>query len=269
MIQDKEQGSPEPVGRAAPPLGWAAVALIAAASTFSALGLLLFGDPGLRGLVNWAFALDTPQASWYLTRAAGILAYLLLWLSTAWGLAVASKIFDRLLHRTFSFEFHQFISLLALGFIALHVLVLLADQYLPFSLAQIVVPFLAPYRPVWVGMGVVALYLMLLVTVTFYLRGKIGLGTFRAIHSASLIAYLGATLHAVFAGTDSSLPAALAMYGGTFISVVFLTSYWLILRWHDRQQNVAPRRKVVVPYSRADRERRAQPTRASRLRPLR
>jgi sulfoxide reductase heme-binding subunit YedZ len=236
--------------------GRAAVGLIGVIAAASALALAFPGNSALRGAFSWAFALDSVQAMWYLTRAAGILSYLLLWLSTAWGLAVASKIFDRLLHRTFTFEFHQFISLLALGFIALHVSVLLADRYLPFTLAQILVPFASPYRPVWVGLGVISLYLLLLVTVTFYLRGRIGMPAFRAIHLVSLMGYLGSTVHAVFAGTDSSLPVALATYGGTFLLVVFLTSYWLISRWLENQQKIV-HQKVIIPYSTSDHERRS------------
>ena len=101
----------------------------------------------IRNLVSWLFALDATQSTnWYITRASGILSYLLLWLSTIWGLAISSIIIDRLLHRSFMFDFHQVISLLALGFLGLHVFILLADQYLPYSLAQILVPFLSPYR---------------------------------------------------------------------------------------------------------------------------
>jgi predicted ferric reductase len=237
-------------------LGWIAMGVIGVIAASSALALGFQGNAALRGVITWAFALDSVQAMWYFTRAAGILSYLLLWLSTAWGLAVASKILDRLLHRAFTFEFHQFLSLLALGFIALHVLVLLADRYLPFTLAQILVPFASPYRPLWVGLGVISLYLILLVTITFYLRSRIGMPAFRAIHLVSLVAYLGTTAHAVFAGTDSSLPVALAMYGGTFLLVVFLTSYWLVERRIEREVKVLPP-KVVIPYSQADRDRRA------------
>ena len=68
---------------------------------------------------------------WYVTRAAGIIAYLLLWLSTVWGLAVPAKVLDRLVQRWATFDFHQFISLLAIGFMGLHILVLVLDHYLP------------------------------------------------------------------------------------------------------------------------------------------
>ena len=103
--------------------------------------------------VQNTFALNSVQTMWYITRAAGLTAYLLFWLSTAWGLAVSSKILDVVLHRSFTYDFHQFISLLAIGFTALHIIVLMFDSYLPYSVAQILVPFLSPYRPFWVGIG--------------------------------------------------------------------------------------------------------------------
>jgi len=196
-----------------------------------ALGLAanaLFGSQ-LHAVTNWLFSLNSQQAMWYITRSAGILAYLLLWLSTAWGLLVPSKLLEPVLHGNFTYDFHQFISLLSLGFLGLHVFILTADRYLPFTLAQILIPFNAPYRPLWVGIGVIAFYLILLVTVTFYMRKRIGMKAFRLIHTLSLVAYLAALGHAFMSGTDSSLVATQIMYAGTFLVVVFLTVYWLVM----------------------------------------
>lgn len=180
--------------------------------------------------ISWTLAINSQQVTWYITRAAGLVAYILLWLSTVWGLAVSSKILDGLLHRTFTYDFHQFISLLALGFLGLHLAVLLGDKYLPFTLVQILLPVFSPYRPVWVAIGGVAMYLSILVTVTYYVRGAIGMKAFRAIHVSSLVAYLGATLHSLFSGTDTALLPARIMYFGSFLVVVFLLVYWLIAR---------------------------------------
>ena len=171
------------------------------------------------------FALDSVQTFWYVTRAAGLVAYLILWLATVWGIAVSSKIFDPYLNRLFSFDFHQVLSLLGIGFISLHVLVLMADKYLPFSLAQVFVPFLSPYRPLWVGVGVIAFYMILLVSITFYLKSRISRPTFRSIHMISYLAFFMAALHGLTAGTDSPLLATQVMYGLTTLVVVFLTAY--------------------------------------------
>jgi len=191
---------------------------------------------GLSNQLNWLFAANSTQSMWYITRSAGWIAYFLLWFSTVWGLALPSKIISRYLSPTFAFDFHEFISLFSIGFVSLHVGVLLLDRYLPYSLAQILVPFLSPYRPFWVGIGVLCFYLILLVTITFYLRSRIGMQKFRAIHLLSLLAYLGTVLHAFLAGTDSSLGVAQVLYFSTFLVVVFLTSYWVINASQTRQR---------------------------------
>lgn len=190
----------------------------------------------------WLFATDSVQVMWYVTRAAGLTSYLVLWLSVAWGLAVSSKILDRLLHRTFTYDFHQFISLLAIGFILVHMLSLVFDRYLPYSAAQLLIPGLSAYRPIWVAVGIVAFYLIMLVTVTFYLRGKIGMKAFRGIHVLSLVAYLGSTIHGLMAGTDASLFFVQILYAGTLLVTVFLMAYWLItLAFKNRTRKAVQR----------------------------
>ncbi len=224
------------------------VGLLAAFSGMVALMLLIPGFPLtdlVHRLFNWIFGLDTVQSMWYITRAAGLVAYLLLWLSTAWGLAVSSKIFDVIFHRSFTYDMHQYISLLAIGFTALHIIVLLADQYLPFNVFQVLIPFIAPYRPVWVAFGIIGLYLTLLVTVTFYIRRWIGQKTFRVIHIASFAAYAGVTIHGLMAGTDSALLSMQLIYAGTALVIVFLTVYWFVML--PRNKSVQPIAPAPIP----------------------
>ena len=185
------------------------------------------GAAAAHGLSS-VFAMDTTQAWWYVTRAAGFMAYLLTWWSTIWGLGLASRIFHPAVEGSQTYDFHEFVSLLALGFMLVHAGVLMLDRYLPFSLAQVLIPFLSAYRPFWVGLGVIGLYTFILVTVTFYLRRTIGTQAFRSIHVLSLLGYVGVTLHGLLAGTDSALQATNLMYAGTFLSVVFLVVYWLV-----------------------------------------
>jgi sulfoxide reductase heme-binding subunit YedZ len=219
------------------------LALFATLALMVAGLLFLFTPAGswLSSSLNWLFAADSQQLWWYVTRSAGIIAYLLLWLSTVWGLAVPSRIIQPLLDQTYTFDFHQFISLLSIGFALLHILVLTLDRYLPYSTLQILIPFLSPYRPLWVGLGVISFYILLLVTVTFYLRTRIGMNTFRAIHIFSLLGYLGITLHGFYAGTDSPLLSMQLLYRGTALVVIFLTVYWLVQKY---QQKVEAKKKA-------------------------
>jgi predicted ferric reductase len=205
--------------------------------TFFVIGVILIGaivamtpaGQSLGGYLRFLLALDSVQLWWYVTRASGIIAYLLLWFSTILGLAVTSKYLDGMLDRLFTYDFHEFISLLSVGFTLVHVGVLMLDLYLPYSLAQILVPFISPYRPFWVGVGVISFYVILLVTITFYLRNKIGRRAFRAIHVLSLLGYIGVTLHGYFSGTDTALPSMQILYEISGLAVLFLTVYWLVL----------------------------------------
>ena len=83
----------------------------------------------LINFISNLFAIDSLQFWWYLTRAAGLMGYFLIWLSTAWGLVVSSKILDSILERTFTYDFHEYLSWLGLAFIGIHVVVLMADKY--------------------------------------------------------------------------------------------------------------------------------------------
>ena len=82
-------------------------------------------------------------------------------------------------------DLHQYCGLLGLGFALFHALVLLGDRYVGYTPPQLLVPFASlPYRPLAVGLGQIALYLGLLVGLSFYVRQHIG---FRAWRLAGLI----------------------------------------------------------------------------------
>jgi predicted ferric reductase len=117
--------------------------------------------------------------------------------------------------------------------------VLLLDRVEPLSLVEVLVPFVANYRPLWTGIGIIAFYLSLLVTVTFYIRKHTSMKAFRVIHYLSIVAFLGALFHRLYSGTDSSLGWTQLMYWGTFLSTVFFAVYWLILvRLQNREKSI-------------------------------
>lgn len=218
------------------------------------------GGGSIAQTISSLLSLNSVQVWWYVTRASGLTGYFLIWLSMIWGFAIPSKIFQPILEGIFSYDFHEHISLLGIGFIVLHVFVLLFDKYLPFNIIQILIPFTDTYRPLWVGLGIISFYLLLLVTATFYLRSRIGAQAFRSIHLLSLVAYVGATMHGLFAGTDSALPITKFLYAGTFLVVIFFTVYWLVMRMLGRTQKPAaetlPKVQTRQPYNRATGSRR-------------
>jgi predicted ferric reductase len=169
-----------------------------------------------------------PKAYWYLSRGSAFVALSLLWLSMALGLLITNKMARTWPGVPVSFALHEFISILGLGFALFHALILLGDRYIGYTLVQVLVPFSSSYEPFWVGIGQVSFYAILIVTLSFYVRTRVGQKTWRSLHYVSFIAYLVALLHGIAAGSDASLPWAQQYYwisGGTLL---FLVCYRII-----------------------------------------
>lgn len=141
---------------------------------------------------------------WYMTRAAGIVAYGLLWLSVMFGLLSSTRLARAWPRGALLTDIHEHVSLLAFAFSLLHALVLLADAQWGFSLKELLVPFLQSRDRLAVGIGQLALELLAVVTLSFYVRRRIGPALWRALHFAAFPIYALALAHAVIAGTDGS-----------------------------------------------------------------
>jgi sulfoxide reductase heme-binding subunit YedZ len=139
---------------------------------------------------------------WLASRSAGIVAYLLLSAAVLAGLAMALRLGPPKLRRSLR-AMHEQLALLALGATAAHGLLLLADPWLKPGLAGLLVPFASSYRPVWTGLGVLAAYLAAALSLTYYVRGRLGARRWRRAHRLIPIAWALAAVHVVGAGTDA------------------------------------------------------------------
>jgi methionine sulfoxide reductase heme-binding subunit len=165
------------------------------------------------------------QAYWYLARAGGIIAYILLWLATCWGIMMSSKIIKGYINFAEAFALHEFLPILGVVFTAIHALMLLGDSYVGFNLWQLLIPFTSAYKPFWTGLGSLALYLFLAIILSFYLRKQIGQKSWRRFHYTSYLAFLLALLHGLMAGTDSDILAIRILYLVTGGIALFLVYY--------------------------------------------
>ncbi|RME46218.1 MAG: hypothetical protein D6791_08960 [Chloroflexi bacterium] len=173
---------------------------------------------------------SSPKAYWYLARGSGLVAYWLLWLSVALGLAVTNKLSRVWPGGPAAVDLHQFTSLLALAFAVFHALILLGDHYIGYTLTRVLVPFASTdYRPIWVGLGQVGFYLAVPVAFSFYARRRIGYRAWRLLHYGSFAVYLLVTAHGLGAGTDAETPAIVGYYGLTGLFIYFLTVYRILV----------------------------------------
>ena len=90
---------------------------------------------------------------WYLTRASGAVALILLTLALVVGIAAIGRVSTRRWPRFAIDGLHRTSSLLAIAFLALHIVTAVLDSFAPISLVDAVVPFAGTYRPLWLGLG--------------------------------------------------------------------------------------------------------------------
>jgi predicted ferric reductase len=172
------------------------------------LGIIsAFGVIGVSALValGHSLPLTGSKAYWFISRSSGVLAYTLLTLGVMWGLVQSGGILRPTIPPLLAFGLHSFLNWASLAMAALHALILLGDNYIKLTLSDVVIPFTSPYRPLLVGLGVLAFYLMFLLALSFYTRRQLGQKTFRTLHYASYLTYLLVTWHSLGTGSDSHL----------------------------------------------------------------
>jgi len=146
--------------------------------------------------------INSSTALWYASRATGVVSLLLLTAVLLLGLLVSRQ--GRLpgLPRFAVTGLHRNLSLLAVAFVAVHVITAVVDGYVDIPLLSAVVPLASPYERLWMGLGAVSFDLMLAVIVTSLLRRHLSRRVWRTIHLLAYVSWPVAWFHSVFSGGD-------------------------------------------------------------------
>src|SRR5437588_12160310 len=142
--------------------------------------------------------------TWDVARAGGFTAYVLLTLAVVVGLALSTQLqspsrWPRLINS----ELHNFLSLLRPIFMVVHVLAVWIDPFTRFGWNEIFIPFASHYRPEWMALGIVALYLGIAIGISTWLRSRIGYTWWRRLHVLTLGIYVLFTIHGIDSGSDT------------------------------------------------------------------
>jgi hypothetical protein len=140
---------------------------------------------------------------WYLTRGTGVVALLLLTASVVLGTLSSARWKSSRMPRFVVGGLHRNLTLLAVVFVAVHVVTTVADGFAPITLLDGLVPFLSPYRPLWLGLGTVAFDLVLALVLTSVLRARLGYRSWRVVHWFAYAAWPIALVHAFGTGSDA------------------------------------------------------------------
>lgn len=147
---------------------------------------------------------ETPWA-WYIARATGIIAFILLYLSMLYGLAIRIPFFNKLTAPILAIDFHKWFSVHATLFALVHGVSLMFDKFINFNLFDVFVPFSSDFQPLLIALGIIAFYLMVTLVLTSYLRKHMPFTLWRIIHHLNIFLYLFVAIHMILLGTDMKL----------------------------------------------------------------
>lgn len=169
-------------------------------------------------------ALTSPYL-WYTSRATGIVALVLFTAVVALGTSVTTRVGGNRVGRFEFNELHRSLSIVAMVFLALHVVTTVVDTYAPTGWLSAIVPFASRYDRVGVAMGAIALDLMLAVWFTSMVKARVKPQSWRFIHWFSWVAYLSALAHSYLSGADTRSGVGLGLVAAC-TGVVLAASVW-------------------------------------------
>lgn len=161
----------------------------------------------------------TDEAFWAIGRGCGITALGFLTISVALGIATRSGRPLPALPRFAVADIHRFAALAGSLLVVLHMVLLFLDPYAQLRVIDFVVPFLGAYRPVWQGLGTLAVDVLVVVVLTSLLRRRLGVRAFRIIHWVTYALWPIALAHALGNGTDAYRLWFLAFAGCCVLTV--------------------------------------------------
>lgn len=169
---------------------------------------------------------------WTANRASGVLLLVVLAVTTCVGFYLAVRQPNRSYPRGLLVGVHQYLSVVGAALLGLHFLAALLDPFQRFGVAELVVPLLSHYRPLYVGVGVLAGEVLLVVGLTSATRSLTRRPWWRWVHRLALPAFVLAWVHGAGAGTDAGTPwgIALLVLTGGGVAAMGAWRAWVRLR---------------------------------------
>jgi sulfoxide reductase heme-binding subunit YedZ len=164
---------------------------------------------------------------WYATRASGYTALLLLSASVVLGVLTSSRETRRDWPRFVVQSLHRNLSLLVGVFLIIHILTSVIDPFAKLNFIDAFVPFVATYRPLWLGLGVVGFELLIAITATSLMRHRLGWRSWRFVHLFAYASWPIAVVHGLGTGTDTKSLWALLLVAVCVVAVLAAVTWRL------------------------------------------
>jgi methionine sulfoxide reductase heme-binding subunit len=166
--------------------------------------------------------MTTDQFFWVLSRVAGLSSYVALAVALVTGIALRTAVLDWLGSNRALRGLHEYTTVLWIPLAGIHLLSLLLDKTARVGLLDLVVPFHSSYGTLAIGLGALSVDVLLLVTVTAFLKRLMNKDLWLWIHRLAYVAFAMIFLHAVLSGTDFSDPVVSAITWATAAMLLLL-----------------------------------------------
>jgi sulfoxide reductase heme-binding subunit YedZ len=182
------------------------------------------------------------EALWALGRGTGVVALVAFTLTLVLGIVGRSGRDVLGVGRFGANELHRTAALTGTSLIAVHVVSLLLDPFAQLRLVDTVLPFVGSYRPLWQGLGTLAVDLLVVITVVSLIRDRVGPRVFRAVHWATYALWPIALGHALGNGTDRTSGWMIALAVACCVSVLGAVAWRLTPSYAERGMVRTPRK---------------------------
>jgi predicted ferric reductase len=175
---------------------------------------------------------------WYASQATGIVSLVLYTIVMLLGITVVGQGAVPGVPKFGVVALHRSISLLSIAFLAVHIGTALLDSYVSISFVSTIVPFVSSYEPLWIGLGAVAVDLMIALVVTSLLRARISPRLWRAVHWLAYAFWPVAIAHTVGLGSGSG---GLISGWGLWLTIACVLAVaaaviWRVVTEHERSR---------------------------------
>ena len=196
-------------------------------------------------------SITSGPALWYITRATGVTALILLTIVMALGVANVRRLRTPRVPRFVLDSVHRSTALLSVSFVAMHIVTAIVDSYVNINPLAAIIPFASSYKPLWIGLGAVSLDLFGAVIITSLLRRRLGHRLWRATHWLAYASWPVAMFHSLGAGTDAGSSWMLALAAGCSVVVLGAVAVRTTASYTDPEPRVprAPRPRITPSWS--------------------
>lgn len=170
----------------------------------------------------------TSSIYWDLTRASANIAWVLLLFTILWGVLLTTRILRGMDRPAWLLDLHKWLGVVVIGFTIFHMVTLILDSYINFSIADVLVPGVSDYRVWAVSAGVIGFWLLATIQLTSVFKRRFSQKVWRGIHMTSYPLYVIIAIHALTAGSDvgtrwyTGFTMALSMTGAAVFGIRYV-----------------------------------------------